>query len=327
MDEDQQSNANVPITAQFVMPWFMGAAWIPKFGGEKGKFAEWRVQVEAMLRAQGLNQQQQTDFVLGALEGEAKRELQLVNPRDRDTGQKVLDVLEKLYAKPATKAQLRASFFNCRQQADESVNAFILRLRELFCRWQERDGVEAEEGDDLLLDQLMVGLTAGPIKQELSRQMRRNERMTFAAICREARALEQELQDGEETILSQRVAAPVSRNATTVDIEHLKAELQQGLMGEMRKEIMGQMKALSANIVEEVRTQLSSGSVTSTTTTRPMDGHSAAMRAPQVRQRQAGNTGSAFQWDAQGRPICRRCGAAGHVQRRCPRRPVGPQDF
>ncbi len=45
-----------------------------------------------MLRAQGLNQQQQTDFVLGALEGDAKRELQLVNPRDRDTGQKVLDV-------------------------------------------------------------------------------------------------------------------------------------------------------------------------------------------------------------------------------------------
>ena len=35
-------------------------------------------------------------------------------------------------------------------------------------------GVEAEEGDDLLLDQLMVGLAAGPIKQELNRQMRRS---------------------------------------------------------------------------------------------------------------------------------------------------------
>ena len=90
MDAAQQGDANVPITAQFVMPWFMGAAWIPKFGGEKGKFTEWRAQVEAMLRAQGLNPQQQTDFVLGALEGEAKRELQLVNPSDRETGQKVL---------------------------------------------------------------------------------------------------------------------------------------------------------------------------------------------------------------------------------------------
>ena len=138
MDAAQQSNANVPITAQFVMPWFMGAAWIPKFSGEKGKFTEWRVQMEAMLRAQGLSQQQQADFVLGALEGDAKRELQLTNPRDKDKGQKVLDLLGRLYAKPVTKAQLRASFFNCRQRTDENVNAFILRLRELFSRWQER---------------------------------------------------------------------------------------------------------------------------------------------------------------------------------------------
>lgn len=57
------------------MPWFMRAAWIPKSGGQKGTFSEWRVQVEAMLRAQRPSQQQQADFVLGALEGEAKREL------------------------------------------------------------------------------------------------------------------------------------------------------------------------------------------------------------------------------------------------------------
>lgn len=42
----------------------MGAAWIPKCGGDKGKFSESRTQVEAMLRAQALSQQQ-ADFVLG----------------------------------------------------------------------------------------------------------------------------------------------------------------------------------------------------------------------------------------------------------------------
>lgn len=101
-----QGSTNSSLTAQFVMPWFMGAAWVPKFEGDKAKFAEWRTQVEAMLRAQGLNQQQQADFVLGALEGEAKRELQLIAIRDKNTGQKVLDILQRLYAKTATKAQL-----------------------------------------------------------------------------------------------------------------------------------------------------------------------------------------------------------------------------
>ncbi|KAK1897537.1 GTP cyclohydrolase 1 [Dissostichus eleginoides] len=112
MDEAQdRPSASPSVTAQFVMPWFMGAAWIPTFDGEKATFVEWRAQVEAMLRAQGLSQQQQADFVFGALEGEAKRELQLVIPRDKNTGQKVLDILQTLYAKQPTRAQLRSHFF------------------------------------------------------------------------------------------------------------------------------------------------------------------------------------------------------------------------
>lgn len=67
-------------------------------------------------------------------------------------------------AKPATKAQLRANFFNCKQRANETVGAFRLRLREMFFRWQERDEGGTEDRDDLLLDQLMGGLRTGPIK-------------------------------------------------------------------------------------------------------------------------------------------------------------------
>lgn len=54
---------------------------------------------------------------------------------------------------------------------------------------------------------------------------------------------------------------------TNVDMEHFRAELHQGLMGEMRNQIMEQMKALSANLMEEVRTQLYSGSVPQIPTT------------------------------------------------------------
>lgn len=34
-------SANSSITAQSVMPLSMGAAWTPKFDGEKAKFVEW----------------------------------------------------------------------------------------------------------------------------------------------------------------------------------------------------------------------------------------------------------------------------------------------
>ncbi|KAL7394403.1 hypothetical protein ABVT39_025577 [Epinephelus coioides] len=147
-------------------------------------------------------------------------------------------------------------------------------------------------------------------------------------MCKEARAQEQELQDGEDTVLSQRVSATASQNTTTVNMEPLKdqirAELQQGLMGEMRKDIMEQMKALSANLLEEMRTQLSTREVPSTS---PMDHSTTVPRAPQARRQLAGTMTPVYQWDAQGRPICRSCGLAGHVQRWCPRRPARLQDF
>lgn len=252
MDAAQSSTSPI-VTAQFAMPWFMGAAWVPKFDGNKAKFVEWRVQVEAMLRAQGLSQQQQADFVLAALDGEAKRELQLIPPRDKNTGAKVLEILQRLYATLATKAQLRASFFNCKQRPEESVSVFILRLRELFSRWQEQDRDGTDKDEDLLLDQFMVGLQPGPMKQELSRQLRRNQHLTFTDACKEARALEQELQDGEPAILSHRVTMPSPKSTIITDVEKLKgqiqAELQAELMGEMKKEIIEQIKALSTNLI------------------------------------------------------------------------------
>ncbi|CAL9705994.1 unnamed protein product [Knipowitschia caucasica] len=106
-----------------MMPWFMGAAWIPKFGGKRDQFGEWKAQVEAMLRAQGLSQQQQVDFVLGALE------VMLATANEKDTSAKIMDLLERVYGQPATKAQARMNFFNCKQKTDESINAFVLRLR------------------------------------------------------------------------------------------------------------------------------------------------------------------------------------------------------
>lgn len=69
----------------------------------------------------------------------------------------------------------------------------------MFSHWQERDE-EGSEGEDLLLDQLMVGLQPGCIIQELNRQMRPNERMSFADTCKEAWALEQELLEGKDPV-------------------------------------------------------------------------------------------------------------------------------
>lgn len=80
--------------------WFLGGSWVPrtreKIGGQgKLPFSEWQDQIETFLRAQQLNEAQKVDFVLNALEGEARREIILL--ADRDTAEKILEALEKSY--------------------------------------------------------------------------------------------------------------------------------------------------------------------------------------------------------------------------------------
>lgn len=64
-----------------------------------------------MLRAQGLNEEQKVDFIYGALEGDAKREMRLLNPGRRSTSVDMLQELKRLYGRVTPVAQLRAQFF------------------------------------------------------------------------------------------------------------------------------------------------------------------------------------------------------------------------
>lgn len=80
----------------------------------------------------------------------------------------------------------------------------------MFFRWQERDE-DSSEGEDLLLDQLMVGLQPAPVKQELNRQMRRNDQMSLPDPCKEVCALKLELLEGDDSVSVLRVTVPEPR--------------------------------------------------------------------------------------------------------------------
>lgn len=139
--EQPQVSSMQPQVVSAVMPWFMGGPWVPTFSGGKksSKFRGWRTQIEAFLWAQGLNVEQRVDFVLSALEGDAKREILLLVEGERDTDVKILDALAGLYGGRHTIAQLWVQFFNCRQGVGEDIGAFSLRLRELHRQWRTGD--------------------------------------------------------------------------------------------------------------------------------------------------------------------------------------------
>lgn len=312
------TSPSLPVINAMMMPWFMGVPWIPRFSGDQSKmsFSEWNGQVQAMLRAQGLNEEQKIDFIFGALEGEAKREMRLLDSTKRSSSTAILQELKKIYGRVIPVAQLRAKFFKCHQQEDETAAAYILRLRELFSTWREHEPDGSAQDEMTVRDQLVLGLRPGLVQQELQRQVRRNPTMSFSEVSSEARALEAELKT--EFACASRVSVPPPRQTSAVSCPE---EWRETVRAELRKEMKDQLnvlkEALTESLTEEIKRQLSpqTNPVMPGDVNPPLRGRVHGSRyTPSPRQHQA------FEWDPRGQPICRGCGKAGHIQRRCPER-------
>lgn len=293
-------------------PLLMGAPWAQRFGGSTSEsgLQEWTAQIKYLSDLQGLTETQQVQFILGSLEGEAKREILAVEARNRDTSKKIFDLLKGLYRDTTPVAALRTQFFNCRQGPKQSIRAFSLQLRESFARLQRRGGAELGDGDALMRDQFLMGLRDGPIRQILKAQSRRDPALTFEAVRKEALALEDDRCD-EDDMTSCLAVRNSETAAAAPPITTPSNDWKQELRAEIMKDVKEQMAEMSKAILEEMRA-----------------GRSMTPQPPRARAHSTGSwerrgpasqpVRTRFQWDDQGRPICGKCGAAGHIGRYCP---------
>lgn len=311
-----------------IVPWFLGGPWVPKFEGGQGQlsFGQWRTQIESFLRAQNLNTAQRVDFVLSALQGDARREVLLLPDAKRKTAEDIFQELQGLYGEKTTAAQLRTQFFSCKQRPGEGVSAYILRLRECLYQWSQKEALDPEATDENLRSQLMLGLQPGPVQIELHRLLRRSDPMMFADLCKEAKAVEREHLQTPEDVHTREVhstlpqdeghvrrtaavAGPHTRSSVT-DWQSLKEALRSEVMAEVRE----QMSTLKGDLLGEIKQQFQG-----LRTQQPQEPSRQAGRMD-ARPREQRRADRSPRWDEQGRPICLQCGRAGHMQRHCPSR-------
>lgn len=178
-----------------MIPIYPGAPWVPKFHGPGGdlKYQEWKEQIKGILEVQELTEAQKVAIVLGALSGEAKRQVDVLDQEDRERAVRIFTVLDALYVEKVPLSVRRAQFFGCVQRSDEPVQAYLLRLKELYCKLRQLNPDEAPT-DSHLKDQFLLGLEGGPLLQALKMFARRNPDATFAQIQQEALLLEGEQQ-------------------------------------------------------------------------------------------------------------------------------------
>lgn len=283
------------------MPVYPGAPWLPKFKGPNDdvKFSDWKEQIRGLLGSQELAEARKVEIVLGALAGEAKRQVTVLEEDERDRAEKIFLYLDSLYGDRTPTPVLRSQFFSCVQRPDETVPSYILRLRELYCRLRRHDP-DGAPSDTVLRGQMLMGLREGSLAQALKIYARRNPEETFAALRQEALLLDAEHGNPQPEVTC------ASVNNPCVPPHSQDTSWKETLKREIMEDVKLQMTGLTQELLKEIKPLLQPASV--------------PPRPPtQFRRERRQPTPQTNRWDEQGRPICRQCGQAGHIARFCRR--------
>ena len=177
-----------PTTPLFVFPWFSGSMGMSKFSGEKTgvTFLQWKDNLMTMFRIQSTPPDIQRELVLGSLEGKARRQIMILAEDKRDTVLKLFNHLSSLYGDKVPASVLRSMYFNCRQEARETVRAFAFHQQELFQRLKKKYEESLARDDVLLRDQFIDGLRDVALRRELKTKLLLNPNISFADIKQEA---------------------------------------------------------------------------------------------------------------------------------------------
>ncbi|XP_051261675.1 uncharacterized protein LOC127366611 isoform X2 [Dicentrarchus labrax] len=231
-----------------MMPVYPGAPWLPKFKGPNCdlKYHDWKEQIQGLLGAQELAEARKIDIVLGALAGEAKRQVSVLEDDERDRARKIFLYLDSLYGDRTPAPVLRSQFFSCVQRPDETVPSFILRLRELYCRLRQHDP-DGTPPDTVLRDQLLLGLRESSLAQALKVYARRNPDETFSAIRQEALLLDTEHGNPQPEVICASVYKP------NVPPPSQDTSWRETLKREIMEDVKSQMTGLTQELLREIK--------------------------------------------------------------------------
>lgn len=283
-----------------MMPIYPGAPWVPKFEGQDDnlKYVEWKEQMQGLLDANNLTEPQKVRILIGALSGLPKRQVNVLADDERDRTAKIFSTLDALYLKDVPVSVLRSQFFGCVQKPGQSIQAYGLRLRELYRKLQQR-GEDGAPTDTHLRDQFMLGLEDGALVRALKREVRLDPDITFSALQQEALHLEED---------SQSTRWPKMTCAAVREPNYSRSHsLSDSWKNELKQEIVAELKDQMKDFAKELMRELSPAFT-------PTRRHGAPESRPERRYPEP-NSGN--RWDEGGRPICRNCNQTGHIARHC----------
>lgn len=273
---------------------------IVPFSGEPGKDVytvdEFIEEVERAMRARGLRNQDQADFVLSLLRGPALEEVKLCMRGQVWEPSDLFTCLRGAFREKRSTPQLLHAFYARRQLEGEDLRDYSHALSQLLNSALQQSSDAVADAQLALRDQFIEGVRDSALRRELRRLVRERPGSNLFEVREEAIMWALEDRPRSSNVARSRNLVGASPSEMTEQTTDSPTDLRLTLQ-EVVKIITQQGKAIGelTNAVRELTTQnLSSG---------------------------AGNKGSRPKvqpkYTSDGQPICLRCEGVGHIARHC----------
>ena len=161
-----------------------------KFSGRRGteeeKVEDFVENVRRYISVRKMNPLEGTDFISSLLESPAKDEVRLRPQSDRNSPEKLCDILIEAFGERRTTPQLLRNFYERRQKDGETLREFLHSLCEIYDRISTRNGLQQETRDLAIRDQLADSVKDSLLRKELRKMIRTNPSCSFLEVREEA---------------------------------------------------------------------------------------------------------------------------------------------
>ncbi|KAL2097674.1 hypothetical protein ACEWY4_006881 [Coilia grayii] len=140
----------------------------PLFRGSVGISIEaWKEEAEACMRTRHLSTLERAYFLFDHLEGEARDEIRYRSREEKESPEKIVEILQELYGCPQSYVALQEAFFLRKQQEGESLLEFSIALLTLMDKVKRSAPEGIFNAEVLLRDQFVEHVSEGALRRHL----------------------------------------------------------------------------------------------------------------------------------------------------------------
>ncbi|XP_052710475.1 uncharacterized protein LOC128184881 [Crassostrea angulata] len=119
------------------------------------------------------------DFLMDNLGGQAKDEIRLRPRLERDTAEKILEIIKSVFASTETPGALQQQFYQRDQKHGESLQNYSLALMKLLDKIVAKDENAVTDFDEMLKERFVEGIRNSSLRREIRRFSFEKKAMSF----------------------------------------------------------------------------------------------------------------------------------------------------